>query len=214
MTLQNLKRLFDIFDTLSQELKKIRPDKIIHCLAVGDLCENLALNIDKHYPEFGLNPEFCKAIGYLHDIGYIESNEDHELASVQILEKNFLENNYYDFLKSNIHWYVMHGHLYEKYNDKKYLPKGLEGIILTVADLMTDNDGTYYPGISIRVEKVGKYLKDLSKKTEIDYFGSFNKAVIRFYTYEDLIEHLINIEYIRNGDIIPYNAMKYKNVRL
>jgi HD superfamily phosphodiesterase len=160
--------------------------KIWHSLGVGDLAYDISLGISEVFPELGLNPDFCRFLGYVHDIGYIESPEDHEILSMGVLVDK------YDIDEGLVR-YVMHGHLAEKYAlpdgslNPDYLPKGLEGIILTYSDLLTDADGKHLANISCRIEAIKPVMAKLTQETGFNHSEVFNQACKRFLKYESLI---------------------------
>lgn len=182
LLLDGKKILIDTFSSTEYEYK------IDHSIAVGEFCFIIASEIMELHPEFGINPDVCRFLGYVHDIGYSVRAEDHELETINLLKTKYL-------VDEIIAVKAMHGHLAEKYAidgeiNKKYLPVGLEGIILTYSDISIDPQGE---DISIegRISDILKRIKDsdLEKKNEIEFY--LMNAYPRFKRYESIINNLL-----------------------
>lgn len=180
--------------------------KISHCKAVGDMCYELASNILYSNPELksDINPDICRFIGYVHDIGYSVNPNDHEIESMNILTTKY-------FIGDRLASKVIHGHLAEKYAidgrlNTNYLPVGLEGIILTYCDVsVITNDDDEISEISIegRLGDIIKRVKDsdLDELTKSEVEQSIIKAYPRFKRYENIIFDLLSFEIFEDGNL-------------
>ena len=108
-------------------------DKLLHSRSMGIFAHRVAMKIKNNSPEININPELASFIAYTHDIGSFISHVMHELHTIDLLVKN-------EGIPEDIAWKTMHGTFPERYENEpekasKYLPKGIEGMILTFADM-------------------------------------------------------------------------------
>jgi fatty-acyl-CoA synthase len=177
-------------DLLASDLKLLD-----HSYKAGELCYELALQIQTKNPEFAriIDPECVGFLGYVHNIGYSIQNESHELHTVYLLTK-----------KENVpEWIALktkHGYLVEKYADKvdrewkDYYPVGLEGILLTYIDFSL-RKGDIIP-VKDRATEILNYIQKTNKdpKAIANISENLQKALPRYQYYETLINNLLNRE--------------------
>ncbi len=166
-----------------------RPKLMEHSIKVAKLCKKLAQEIIIKNPEFEnvLEPEILGFLGYVHNIGTFIRRNRHELHTIYLLTNK--EN-----IPEKVAVRTRHGQLVEDYEEKKedYYPIGLEGIILTYADIIVREDDELLP-----MEKRLDEMEDLMKKKK-SVFGDYNSKMIenfrkakkRYLRYEKIIHVL------------------------
>lgn len=167
--------------------------KYQHAERVSEFMFKVASRIKERNPELDIDPEFVGFLGYVHDVGFSVSPRRHEFHTLDILTKE--EDIPYDIANRA----AMHGQLAEQVGEKedfeKYLPIGLEGMILTYAD-MTINDGDPMAiddraaGIIKRVRALDVKainVKGIDEKFKTDLIYYLRKALPRFHRYERVV---------------------------
>jgi HD superfamily phosphodiesterase len=156
--------------------------RLIHSIGVGDLAYKIALRVAEMNPELGLDPEFVGFFGYSHDIGYSIQDGKHEVFTVELLVN--------EGLPQEIARYAMHGQLAEQFGEKEgnvsqYMPVGIEGMILTYADM------SFRTGEPVSMEERAKEIVTRIKgiptmpaELKADIEANLYKALPRFQRYE------------------------------
>ncbi len=153
--------------------------KTEHSIGVADFAYRVARRVD-------VDPDLMAFLGYVHDIGYSRNFKDHENATIDMLTE--------EGYPPEIALMTMHGQLYEHTGDEKYLPKGIEGMILTYADMSVFTSPMSLDerrnDIIQRVENAQK-MTDLEKEVIIH---NLDLAMPRFRVYEETILALAGAE--------------------
>jgi hypothetical protein len=135
-----------LYKYLDSNIKRNFREKLKHSEDVARFAYLVAERIKGRSPELvDFNSEFVGFLGLVHDIGNSVSSFRHEFYSIDILID--------EGVPRDIAVYSMHGQVAEQfggYNDDKrgeneYLPVGLEGKILTYADMSVNR----WPPVSI-----------------------------------------------------------------
>lgn len=161
--------------------------KLAHSLAVGLFCRRLAFRIKKNNPYLDLNPEFAGFLGFVHDIGCNVKDRwpEHELETVRILIEQ-------EHISPKIASMTMHGWLFERFgNDSKYLPIGLEGIILNYADMRVNTGRPV--SIDERAMEIIDRVNGLNIDTDLrlQILNGMDAALPRYRAYGRLVERLM-----------------------
>jgi len=169
-----------------------------HSLGVAEFAFKVALQIKKRNPELtDFDPEFVGFLGYVHDIGYSTANNKHEVHTIDILTKE-------EGIPYNVARMVMHGQLAEQFGEKegdaeKYLPVGLEGMILTYAD-MSVRTGDPTP-IRHRAEEIASRIQSnpaMSAQLKQEIIDGLQKALPRFEKYERIVLALAGVRSVND----------------
>ena len=166
--------------------------KYEHSKQMGEFTYKVALRIKERNPELNIGPEFVGFLGYVHDIGFFRDAKMHELHTIDLLIDE-------EYVPLRLAQKAMHGQLIEQYGEKdgrtkEYTPKGVEGMILTYAD-MTINTGPM--AIDDRAaEIIGKVKGSdfLSEELRQDIVNGMHKALPRFHRYEQVVLALAGAE--------------------
>ncbi|MBN2052527.1 HD domain-containing protein [Candidatus Woesearchaeota archaeon] len=171
--------------------------RLEHTQGVAELAYKVADKIKKENPELiDFDPEFVGFLGYVHDIGYSVADGKHEVHTINILVEK--EN-----VSKDIARLAMHGQLAEQFGEKEgnvaqYLPVGLEGMILTYAD-MSVRTGEPVP-MRERAKEIIERIKaipTMSAELKKDIEDNMYKALPRFEQYERTILSLAKVSSIR-----------------
>lgn len=152
-----------------------------HSLSVAKLSYQVAQKIKQRNPELALSPEFVCFLGYVHDIGYAIHFHEHELHTVNILVSQ-------EQIPKEIADMSMHGQLAEQRENPYYLPRGLEGMILTYADMSVRIGEPV--SLQMHVKEIRKRVeanKKMSPELKEKGLATLKKAIPRFERYERLI---------------------------
>ena len=171
--------------------------KLEHSEGVGEFAFKVSQRIKQRNPDFTFDPEFVGFLGYVHDIGYVVGPEKHELHTINILRCR-------EQIPFEIARMAMHGQLVEQYGEKegnpeKYLPIGLEGVILTYVDMSIK---TREP-ITVRA-RAKAIIKGLQGVTSIpdslkqDIIEGMRKALPRFIQYERMVLALAGVNSVKD----------------
>ena len=166
--------------------------RLEHSQGVGDLAYKIAQKVSARNPELGLDSELIGFLGYSHDIGYSIADGKHEVHTINLLEKEGYEH--------AIARKAMHGQLLEQFSEnegnvEKYLPQGIEGMILTYADMSVRSGEPV--SIKERASKIIERIKSIPTmseqlKTEIE--TNMCKALLRFERYEKVVLALAGVD--------------------
>ncbi len=169
--------------------------RLEHSQGVGDFAYKIAQKVSSRNPELGLDSELIAFLGYSHDIGYSIADGKHEVHTVNLLEKEGYEH--------AIARKAMHGQLVEQFSEnegnvKKYLPRGIEGMILTYADMSVR---TGEP-VSIKErasEIIGriKSIPTMSEQLKTEIETNMYKALPRFERYEKVVLALTGVNSVK-----------------
>lgn len=169
--------------------------RLEHSLAVGDFSSKVARKIAQRNYELSLDVNLCDFLGYCHDIGYSVADGKHEVFTVDILQKEGVE--------PQIARKAMHGQLLEQFgfkegNPEQYMPKGIEGIILTYCDMSvrTGEPVTIKERASEIIERI-KGNATMSEQLKKDIENNMYKALPRFEKYEQIVLALAGIKYAK-----------------
>ncbi|MFA5888257.1 MAG: hypothetical protein WC852_06115 [Candidatus Nanoarchaeia archaeon] len=167
-----------------RHLSEIRFEKkLLHSFNVGEFAYKVASRIlQNHTSLTHLDAELAGFLGYVHDIGVSRTPLCHEIPSIEILIE--------DGVEPSIAKMAMHGQMEEQYGngDGRYLPVGIEGMILTYSDMTVHIENPMsiedrIVDIKQRVSNVKKIPDD--KKKEI--IENIDKAYPRYKAYERII---------------------------
>lgn len=157
--------------------------KLIHSFGVGEFAFLVASKIVKKHPAIGdLVPERAGFLGYAHDIGVSRNILQHEIPSIEILVEEGVE---YEIARR-----AMHGQMEEQYGngDGRYLPVGIEGIILTYSDMTIH---TIKPiSIEDRIDDIKQRvssIKGMDAEKKKDIIVNIDKAYPRYKRYERIV---------------------------
>jgi predicted hydrolase (HD superfamily) len=172
--------------------------RLEHTEGVADFAFKVASKIKSANPELiNFNPEFVGFLGYVHDIGYSVADGKHEVYTIKILVEK--EN-----MPSDIALFAMHGQLAEQFGEKEgnvdqYLPNGLEGMILTYADMSvrTGEPVTLKERAKEIIDRVNARptMPDQLKK---DIKDNLYKALPRFERYEKTVLTLAGVNFAKD----------------
>ena len=171
--------------------------RLEHSRGVGDLAFKIARKIEKENPEHSLNPELVGFLGYVHDLGYFYGAEKHEVKTHEILTG--VEGFPYDIARK-----TMHGQLAEQYgekerNVKQYLPVGIEGMIITYADMSVRTEQPI--PIKDRAKEIIERIRGIANmpdQLKQDIEENMHKALPRFERYERIILALAGVDSVNN----------------
>ena len=157
--------------------------KLLHSFGVGELAYRVAYKILKNHTSLThLNAELAGFLGYAHDIGVSRSFLQHEIPGIEILKEEGVE--------PDIARRIMHGQVEEQYGngDGRYLPVGIEGMILTYSDMTIHIDKPI--SIEERIvdikQRVSR-LKDADEARKNDILVNIDKAYPRYKMYERIV---------------------------
>ncbi|GEM_PF-2352848 len=166
--------------------------RLEHSIAVGDFSSKVARQITARNPELGLNADLCEFLGYSHDIGYSKADEKHEIHTIDILRTEGV-----DFQTARK---AMHGQLAEQFGEKegnieRYLPSGIEGIILTYCD-MSVRTGEPMPIRERAAEIIDRVKRnsEMPEQLKKDIEENMHKALPRFERYEQIVLALAGVK--------------------
>ncbi|MDD4878531.1 MAG: hypothetical protein PHO02_05850 [Candidatus Nanoarchaeia archaeon] len=157
--------------------------KLIHSFGVGEFAFLVASKIMNRHPAIGdLVPERAGFLGYVHDIGVSRCFLQHEIPSIDILVEEGVEH--------EIARRAMHGQMEEQYGngDGRYLPVGIEGLILTYSDMSIH----VLKPISIedRADDIKQRVsnaKGITPEQKNDIIVNLDKAYPRYKRYENIV---------------------------
>lgn len=165
-------------------------EKLRHSRAMGDFAYRVADKIKLNSPEVDVNPELAAFVAYVHDIGSFVNHKMHELHTLDLLKK--------EEVPEDIAWKTMHGVFPERYENEPekaalYLPRGIEGIILSFADMSIRFEVPM--SIEERTNEIITRMKTLpieeSRRARIE--KEIIKAMPRFKRYEKIIYALAGV---------------------
>lgn len=165
-------------------------EKLKHSKAMGEFAFKVAMRIKNNSPETEIDPELASFVAYTHDIGSFIDHRKHELHTIDLLVK--------EGVPENIAWKTMHGTFPETYEEdhvkaEKYLPRGIEGMILSFSD-MSIRFGEPM-SIDERAMEIITRMKTLpieeSRRVRIE--SDIKKAMPRFKRYEKVIYALAGV---------------------
>jgi len=173
--------------------KKEFETRLEHTRGVAEFAYLVAQKIKNNNPELiNFNPELVGFLGWTHDLGYSVDAGKHEVHSIDILINK-------EGIPKNIAQKVMHGQLAEQFGTKEdnieqYLPQGIEGMILTYADMSVRTGSP----ISLKeraaeiIERINK-IPTMSDTLKQEIANNLNNALPRFEKYESTILKLANV---------------------
>lgn len=173
-------------------LPRYKP-KFDHSQFVGEFAYKVAHKIKLENPELKqFDPELVGFLGYVHDIGVYIHPIGHERHTIGMLINN--EN-----IPPNIAQMTIHGQLIEQHGKKdnkieEYTPIGLEGMILTYADMSIKTKDPM--SIEKRRDEIVQRvqgIKRLSDEIKKDIIDNLHIAMPRFKRYEKIILTLANV---------------------
>lgn len=143
-----------------------------------------------------MDPEFIGFLGYVHDIGYSRGSGKHEVHSVDILITQ-------EGFPREIAKKVMHGQLAEQFGEKEgdveqYMPVGIEGVILTYADMSVRTGGPV--AIKERAKEIIERVQaipTMSPALKQEIADNMQKALPRFERYEQIVLALAGVNSAR-----------------
>lgn len=156
--------------------------KLLHSFGVGEFAYKVAYKILKNNPTLThLDAEFAGFLGYAHDIGISRSFLRHEIPGIEILTEEGVE--------PDIAGRIMHGQVEEQYGngDGRYLPVGIEGMILTYSDMSFN---TSLMSIEDRVADIKERvenIRDATPERKNEIIVNIDKAYPRYKMYERII---------------------------
>jgi len=167
--------------------------KYVHSLGVANFAKRVAERIRHKNPEIkNLDSQLVEFLGLVHDIGNSVHYRMHELHTIDLLIKN-------EYVPENIAWMTIHGQIPEQYgrkfgNPKNFYPKGLEGMILTYADMSVNTGHPMY--MEERVDDIierANLLQNVPEEYKNGIITGINKAMPRFQRYEKIIFELAGV---------------------
>lgn len=167
--------------------------RLEHTQGVADFAFKVATRIQLKNPELpDFDPEFVGFLGFVHDIGYSIAAEKHEVHTINILVDK--EN-----IPPRVARFAMHGQLREQYGVKegillRYLPYGLEGMVLTYADMSVriGEPITLKERAKEIIERV-KHIATMSEQLKKNIEENMYKALPRFERYEKIVLALAGV---------------------
>ncbi|HII15438.1 MAG TPA: HD domain-containing protein [Nanoarchaeota archaeon] len=159
--------------------------KLQHSFDVGEFAYKVAARIKKMHPACHVDAELAGFLGYVHDIGRARNNHLHELHTIDMLVEEGIDR--------DIARMAMHSQLLEQYGEKegdvqKYLPVGIEGMILTYADMVVKTGSPI--SIDERVADVAERTRksrQMNPELIREILESLPRAVRRFKRYERIV---------------------------
>lgn len=172
--------------------------RLEHTQSVAEFAFKVAEKIKEVNPELvDFDPELVGFLGYTHDIGYSIESQKHEVHTIDLLINN-------EEIPSYIARMAMHGQLLEQFGEKegnivRYLPIGLEGMILTYADMSVRIGGPIPIGerakeIIERVQGMPSMPDDLKE----DIVDNMYKALPRFEKYERIVLAFAGVDSVKD----------------
>jgi len=158
-------------------------NKLLHSFGVGEFAYRVASRIlQKHASLTHLDAELAGFLGYVHDIGVSRTPLSHEIPSIEILIE--------DGVEPSIAKMAMHGQVEEQYGngDGRYLPVGIEGMILTYSDMTIHIQSPM--SIEERIVDIKKRvsnIKDITPEKKNEILENIDKAYPRYKAYERII---------------------------
>lgn len=166
--------------------------RLEHSVGVGDFSCKVSRKIAEKNPELSLDVGLCEFLGYTHDIGYSISDGKHEIYTIDILIK--------EGIPIEIARKTIHGQLVEQFGEKekdieKYLPIGVEGIILTYCDMSVrvGEPVTIKERAKEIIERV-RTIPTMPEQLKRDIEENMYKALPRFERYERIVLALAGIK--------------------
>jgi len=167
--------------------------RLEHTEAVADFAFKVATKIKSANPELvDFDPELIGFLGYVHDIGYSVADGKHEVHTIDILVNK--EN-----IPEGVARKAMHGQLAEQFGEKEgnveqYLPIGLDGMVLTYADMSvrTGEPGTMQARAKEIIDRI-KSIPSMPEQLKKDIEENMYKALPRFERYETNILALAGV---------------------
>ncbi|MFH1064980.1 MAG: hypothetical protein V1734_00550 [Nanoarchaeota archaeon] len=168
--------------------------KLLHSYCAGQFAYKVALKILKtnSLPEY-LDADLTGFLGCVHDIGVARSQSKHELHTIDMLVE--------EGIGRDIARRTMHGQMEEQYGDGdgRYLPVGIEGMILTYADM------TILTGNPISMEQRCEEIKQrvsgakkITPEQKEEIIVNLDKAMPRYKFYERIILRLADANSFRD----------------
>lgn len=178
-----------------RHLSEIRFErKLLHSFGVGEFAYKVASRILQNHPSLThLNPELAGFLGYVHDIGVSRTPLNHEIPSIEMLAG--------DGVEPSIARMAMHGQVEEQYGngDGRYLPVGIEGMILTYSDMTIHIEKPM--SIEERIVDIKKRvsrIKDVAIEKKKEILENIDKAYPRYKSYERIILLIADVNSFRN----------------
>lgn len=167
--------------------------RLEHTEGVADFAYKVANKIKSNNPELiNFDPEFVGFLAYVHDIGYSVADGKHEIHTIKILVDK-------EDVPKNIARFAMHGQLAEQFGEKEgnvsqYMPHGIEGMILTYADMSVRTGEPITlreraKEIVDRINAIPTMTDELKKDIETNMY----KALPRFEKYEKTVLALAGV---------------------
>jgi len=187
--------------------------RLEHTEGVADFAFKVASRIKSANPELvNFNPEFVGFLGFVHDIGYSVADGKHEVHTINILVDK--EN-----IPQDIARFAMHGQLAEQFGQKEedvsqYLPHGLEGMVLTYADMSvrTGEPITLRERAKEIIDRV-KAIPTMPEQLKKDIEDNLYSALPRFEKYESTVFNLANV--LSVGELVrPNNSFMYRHFKI
>jgi len=169
--------------------------RLEHSIAVGELSFKVAKKIAERNPELNIDVDLCEFLGYVHDIGYSVSAEKHEAYTVDILIR--------ERFASQIARRAIHGQLVEQFgkkegNIKRYMPIGIEGMILTYCDMSVKiGEPVAIRERAMEILERIKTISTISEQLRKDIEENMYNALPRFERYEQIILALAGINSVK-----------------
>ena len=166
--------------------------RLEHTEGVAQFALKVARRVSERNPSLNLSLEFVGWLGYVHDIGYSVEDAKHEVHTIELLTEQ-------EGVSADIARYAMHGQLAEQFgeaegNVDQYLPLGLEGRILTYAD-MSVRVGEPIPMRERAKEIIDRIrgIPSMPVQLKQDIETNMYKALPRFESYESEILSLAGL---------------------
>lgn len=168
--------------------------KLLHSFGVGEFAYRVAYKILKNHPSLTHpDAELAGFLGYVHDIGVARRFLRHEIPGIELLTEEGIE--------PDIARRIMHGQVEEQYGngDGRYLPVGIEGMILTYSDMSVDtgNPITIEERIAAIKQRVA-LIRDADDEWKRQVVLNLDKAYPRYKAYERIILRISNAESFRD----------------
>lgn len=168
--------------------------KLLHSFGVGEFAYRVAYKIRQNHPSLTHpDAELAGFLGYVHDIGVSRQPLQHEIPSIEMLISEGVE--------PSVAKMAMHGQVEEQYGngDGRYLPVGIEGMILTYSDMTIHIDKPM--SIEERIvdikERVSR-IKGVPDEKKEDILVNIDKAYPRYKAYERIILLISGAESFRD----------------
>ena len=172
--------------------------RLEHSEGVAEFAFKVAQQIKGNNPELtSFEPEFVGFLGYVHDIGYSVEAEKHETHTVDLLNER-------EGIYAKRARMAMHGQLVEQFgeiegNVEQYMPHGIEGMILTYADMSVRTGGPI--ALKDRAEEIVERVKGIPgmpDQLKLDIETNLYKALPRFEKYERIVLALAGVESVKD----------------